>query len=359
MSYPSYLTLYESGELARRAKAAVEALAECRICPRQCGADRISKGISKFLSQSGIHSLGIKSPRTNSLPTAVAAPGEGNVAIDFPKEEETYVIGTPRGEGPISKPFCRTGRHTVVSSAFAHHGEEACLRGSNGSGTIFFCRCNLRCVFCQNFDISWEGRGRKTIAAQLAGLMLGLQDQGCHNINLVSPTHVVPQILEALVRAVSDGLRLPLVYNSGGYDSVETLRLLDGVIDIYMPDFKFWDPGVAKQLANAENYGEIARAAVREMHRQVGDLVLNDRGVAQRGLLVRHLVMPNRLAGTREVMQFLAREISPNTYVNIMAQYHPSKHARRCSSIDRRITIAEYEEALDIARDEGLRLDRE
>jgi putative pyruvate formate lyase activating enzyme len=247
----------------------------------------------------------------------------------------------------------------VVSSAFAHHGEEACLRGFNGSGTIFFCRCNLRCVFCQNFDISWEGRGKKKIAAQIAGLMLGLQDQGCHNINFVSPTHVVPQILEALVRAVDDGLRLPLVYNSGGYDSVETLRLLDGVIDIYMPDFKFWDPGVSKQLTNAENYGEIARAAVKEMHRQVGDLVLDERGIARRGLLVRHLVMPNRLAGTREVMHFLAREISPNTYVNIMDQYHPSRHVGRCSSINRRITSAEYVEALDIAREEGLRLDKE
>jgi putative pyruvate formate lyase activating enzyme len=189
--------------------------------------------------------------------------------------------------------------------------------------------------------------------------MLGLQDQGCHNINFVTPTHVVPQILEALVRAVGDGLRLPLVYNSGGYDCVETLRLLDGVIDIYMPDFKFWDPAVSKQLANAENYAEIARAAIKEMHRQVGDLVFDDRGIARRGLLVRHLVMPNGLAGAREVMHFLAREISPNTYVNIMAQYHPSRHARRCSSINRRITSAEYVEALDIARDEGLRLDKE
>jgi putative pyruvate formate lyase activating enzyme len=214
-------------------------------------------------------------------------------------------------------------------------------------------------VFCQNFDISWEGRGKKTIAAQIAGLMLGLQDKGCHNINFVTPTHVVPQILEALVRAAADGLRLPLVYNSGGYDCVETLRLLDGVIDIYMPDFKFWDPAASKQLANAENYAEIARSAIKEMHRQTGDLVLDERGIARRGLLVRHLVMPNGLAGTREVMHFLAREISPNTYVNIMAQYHPSGHAGRCSSINRRITSAEYDEALGIAREAGLRLDKE
>ncbi len=240
-SYSSYLILYESGELARRAKAAVETLAECRLCPRQCGADRRQCQVAPASRQS-----------------------------------------------EISQPYCRTGRYAVVSSAFAHHGEETCLRGFNGSGTIFFCHCNLRCVFCQNFDISWEGRGRETTAAEIAGLMLDLQDQNCHNINFVTPTHVVPQILEALVQAVGDGLRLPLVYNSGGYDCVETLRLLDGIIDIYMPDFKFWDPAVSKQLANAENYGEIARAAIKEMHRQVGDLVLDDRGIARRGLLVRH-----------------------------------------------------------------------
>ena len=296
--YPSYLTLLESGELARRANLAIEALRHCRLCPRLCDADRI--------------------------------------------------------EGGEPKPYCRTGRYALVSSAFPHHGEEACLRGINGSGTIFFCNCNLRCVFCQNFDISWEAHGREMIPEQIAGLMLDLQDRGCHNINFVTPTHVVAQILEALVIAAADGLRLPLVYNSGGYDNVETLQLLDGVIDIYMPDFKFWDPAVSKQLANAENYGEIARSALKEMHRQVGDLVLGSRGIAERGLLVRHLVMPNGQAGTREVMHFLAQEISPNTYVNIMAQYHPAGHAGCYPAIDRPITTTEYLEALRIARDEGL-----
>ncbi len=337
--YPSYLTLYESGELARRAKIAVEALAACRLCPRLCDADRVYGGESKFLSQNASAYLkNIKSPHPNPLPTR---------------------LRRVPGEGTTSKPFCRTGRYAVVSSAFAHHGEEACLSGINGSGTIFFCHCNLRCVFCQNFDISWQGRGRETTADEIAAMMLDLQDQGCHNINFVTPSHVVPQILEALVLAVTDGLRLPLVYNSGGYDSVETLRLLRGVIDIYMPDFKFWDKGVSKQLANAEDYSQIARDALKEMHRQVGDLVLDDRGIARRGLLVRHLVMPGGLAGTKEIMHFLAHEISPHTYVNVMAQYHPAGNAGRYPSINRRITTAEYMEAVSIAREAGLRLDRD
>ncbi len=302
--YPSYLTLYESGELARRANLAIEALAHCRLCPRQCDADRI--------------------------------------------------------HGGQPQPYCRSGRYALVNNAFPHHGEEACLRGTHGSGTIFFCNCNLRCVFCQNFDISWEAHGREMIAEQIAGVMLDLQDQGCHNINFVTPTHVVPQILEALVKAAGDGLGLPLVYNSGGYDSVDTLRLLDGVIDIYMPDFKFWDPAVSKQLANAENYGEMAQAALKEMHRQVGDLVLDDHGIARRGLLVRHLIMPNGQAGTGEVMHFLAQEISPNTYVNIMAQYHPAGHSGCYPEIDRPITTKEYLDALGMARGADLhRFDKE
>jgi putative pyruvate formate lyase activating enzyme len=302
MDQPSYLRLYKSGELARRAKVAVEAMAECRMCPRLCGANRL--------------------------------------------------------QGGQTQPFCRTGRQAVVSSAFAHHGEEACLSGSFGSGTIFFCHCNLRCVFCQNFDISWQGRGREMYAEEIAVLMLDLQQQGCHNINFVTPTHVVPQILEAIVIAAGDGLRLPLVYNSGGYDSVNTLRLLEGVIDIYMPDFKFWDPAASKQYLNAENYGEIARSAINEMHRQVGDLVMDDRGIAVRGLLVRHLVMPDWLAGTWEVMRFLSKEISPNTYVNVMGQYHPNGHVDRYAPINRRVTPAEYLEALSITREEGLRIDK-
>jgi putative pyruvate formate lyase activating enzyme len=253
------------------------------------------------------------------------------------------------------KSFCRTGRQAWVSSSFPHHGEEDCLRGTRGSGTIFFTHCNLRCIFCQNYDISWLGEGRPVGAAELADMMLQLQARACHNINFVTPSHVVPQILEAVAIAAEAGLRLPIVYNTGGYDSLESLRLLDGVVDIYMPDFKFWDEGVGRQMAKAADYGEAARRAIQEMHRQVGDLVLDSDGLARRGLLVRHLVMPGGLAGTREVMRFLAREISAETYVNIMPQYRPEGQARRCPEIDRTITAAEWREAIGVAREEGLR----
>jgi putative pyruvate formate lyase activating enzyme len=301
--YPSYLSLLEGGELARRAREAVDRLADCAICGRQCHVDRLHE------------------------------------------------------EKP--KSYCRTGRLARVSTCFAHHGEEDCLRGWAGSGTIFFGHCNLRCVFCQNFELSWQGEGRELTALELARLMLRLQDQGCHNLNFVTPSHVVAQILQALLVAAQEGLRLPLVYNTGGYDCVETLRLLDGVIDIYMPDLKFWDPAVAKELANAEDYPQRAREAIKEMHRQVGDLVLDQHGIARRGVLVRHLVMPNGRAGTREVMRFLAREVSAATYVNVMAQYRPMGHAARHASINRPITLDEYAEALALATEEGItRLDR-
>lgn len=303
-AYPTYLALAEDGTLAQRAAAALEALAHCTLCGRQCGANRLEHG--------------------------------------------------------DPKPFCRTGRCAVVSSYFPHHGEESCLRGWNGSGTIFFSQCNLRCTFCQNFDISWRGEGRPVLPDELAAMMLRLQEAGCHNINLVTPSHVVPQILEALCVAVEQGLRLPLVYNTGGYDRVETLRLLEGVVDIYMPDVKFWDSAVAEQLAAAPDYPEVAREAVQEMHRQVGDLEINGDGIARRGLLVRHLVMPNNLAGTRHVMRFLAQQISPDTFVNIMPQYRPEGHAHRHREIARRITPHEYQTALAVARQEGLwRFDRE
>jgi putative pyruvate formate lyase activating enzyme len=304
MFEPGYLSLFQSGELARRAEDALAALGDCRLCPRNCGARR--QGLSP------------------------------------------------------EKAFCRTGRQAAVSSVFPHHGEEACLRGWNGSGTIFFTNCNLRCVFCQNFDISWEGEGRQVSARKLADSMLRLQEQGVHNINFVTPSHVVPQILEALLLAAEDGLRLPLVYNSGGYDKVETLHLLEGVVDIYMPDFKFWDPESAREFAQAPDYPETARAALSEMHRQVGDLQLDDEGLAQRGLLVRHLVMPGGLAETREVMRFLVAHISPNTYVNLMAQYHPAGRSGGHPRIQRCITSAEYQEALRAAKEEGIRrLDKE
>jgi putative pyruvate formate lyase activating enzyme len=296
--YPAYRSLWQSGELAARAKLAVESLADCTLCGRQCHADR-------------------------------------------------------RGDEPRGA-FCRTGRHAIVSSAFAHFGEEGCLRGWGGSGTIFFSHCNLRCVFCQNFEISWGGEGRRVQAEELAAMMLAIERRGCHNINLVTPSHVVPQILEALVLAAAEGLHLPLVYNTGGYDRVETLRLLDGVVDIYMPDLKFFSPQSAQKYLQAADYPRVACAAVREMHRQVGDLALDAAGLARRGLLVRHLVMPDGEDETRQILRFLAREISPQTFVNVMPQYRPEGLACRYPELNRPLAAAEYRAALAIARREGL-----
>jgi putative pyruvate formate lyase activating enzyme len=297
---PCYLATFESGALEQKMGQALELLRACTVCARNCGANRL--------------------------------------------EHETGV--------------CETGRHPFVSSAFAHRGEEDCLRGSRGSGTIFFSHCNLKCLFCQNFDISWEGGGQVVSPPELADLMMHLQRTGCHNINFVTPSHVVPQILEALPIAVERGLRLPLVYNTGGYDALETIRLLDGVMDIYMPDFKFWDPRVAERLADAEDYPERARDAVKEMHRQVGDLVTDDAGIAVRGLLIRHLVLPNDLAGTAGVMQFLAKEVSADTFVNLMPQYRPCGHVRgkkEFQDLDRHPSDKEMKEAFRVAREAGIR----
>jgi putative pyruvate formate lyase activating enzyme len=219
----------------------------------------------------------------------------------------------------------------MVSSYGPHFGEESPLVGKYGSGTIFFTNCNLRCLFCQNYSISQLGEGERVSKEELALMMLSLQARGCHNINLVSPTHVVPQILEALKIAVESGLHVPLVYNTGGYDSVETLSILDGIVDIYMPDMKYGDENIARELSGIENYPQVNKAAIREMHRQVGDLQTSQEGVAQRGLLVRHLVLPKGLAGTKDVVDFIAKEISANTYVNIMAQYHPCYKAHETS----------------------------
>lgn len=247
----------------------------------------------------------------------------------------------------------------MVSSYGPHFGEEAPLVGRHGSGTIFFTYCNLHCVFCQNYTISQLGEGFPVNREELAGMMLSLQAKGCHNINLVSPTHVVPFILEALEVAAGRGLYLPLVYNSGGYDSLETLRLLDGIVDIYMPDMKYSDEKVAEELSHVKDYPSVNRAAVKEMHRQVGDLQVDRQGVAQRGLLVRHLVLPDRLAGTQEVVRLLAREVSTNTYLNIMAQYHPCHKAYDTPSLARSITGEEFQEAIDMAHRQGLhRLDK-
>jgi len=296
---PAYLRLYESGELKRRVGRALEALKSCEVCPRDCGVDRLA---DKFA-------------------------------------------------------VCKTGRYAVVSSYFAHFGEEDCLRGSKGSGTIFFSGCNLRCVFCQNFDISWQLRGTPAPPEKLAAMMLELQAEGCHNINFVTPEHVVPQIIEALPLAIEGGLRLPLVYNTSAYDSMESLELMEGVVDIYMPDFKYWDSEMARKYSKAPDYPEAARRAIKEMHRQVGELVTDEEGLAVRGLMIRHLVMPEQIAGTREVMRWIAQELSPHTYVNVMAQYYPAGKVSRQEypEINRRLTSPEYEAALDEAGRAGLK----
>ena len=298
---PVYLETHRRGVLQARIDAAYEVLSQCTLCPRNCRVDR----------------------------------HHGELGV------------------------CRTGDRPVVSSYAPHFGEEDPLVGSHGSGTIFFTHCNLYCIFCQNYEISHGGEGEEISGADLAAMMLILQKRGCHNINFVTPSHQVYQILAALPAAIAGGLNVPLVYNTGGYDALETLRLLDGVVDIYMPDFKFWDPQVAKDLCQAGDYPEIARQAVKEMHRQVGDLVADEPGVARRGLLVRHLVLPDGLAGTREIMEFLAREVSPDTYVNVMGQYRPCGRAGEHPALRKFLTALEHEQAQQLAREAGLtRLDR-
>ncbi len=255
---------------------------------------------------------------------------------------------------------CRITGQAVVSSYGPHFGEEAPLVGKHGSGTILFTYCNLRCVFCQNFTISQIGEGNVVDREELARMMLSLQESGCHNINLVSPTHVVSYILDALELAADMGLYLPLVYNTGGYDCVETLKLLDGVVDMYMPDMKYSDGKTAERLSGIKDYPEVNKAAVKEMHRQVGDLQIDEQGVAQRGLLVRHLVLPNRLAGTERVVRFLAQEVSTDTYLNIMAQYRPCYQAFDIPQLARPVSREEFYEAVHLAHQQGLsRLDRQ
>jgi putative pyruvate formate lyase activating enzyme len=260
------------------------------------------------------------------------------------------------------KGLCAIGRQAVVASYFAHFGEENCLRGWNGSGTIFFSGCNLRCVFCQNHDISWEVRGERVTPARLAEMMLELQAQGCHNVNWVTPEHVVPQILEAVPLAVAGGLRLPIVYNTSSYDSLDSLRLMDGVVDVYMPDFKVWTREAARRYLRRPEYAEVARETVKEMHRQVGPLVLGEDGLARRGLLLRHLVMPGMLAETEAILRFVAEELGPDTYVDLMAQYYPAglvggNGRDGYQEIDRHLQREEYLRAVEVGRDLGLRLD--
>ena len=295
---PAYLRLYCTGELQQRVREAMDGLESCHVCPRDCGVNRLAD-------------------RTAA---------------------------------------CRTGRYARVSSYFPHVGEEDCLRGWRASGTIFFSWCNLRCQFCQNFDVSQVGQGEETQPERLAEMMLELQAAGCHNINFVTPEHVVPQILEALVFAVEGGLRLPLVYNTSAYDSMESLRQMDGVVDIYMPDFKIWDARMALKYLLARDYPAAARRSIKEMHRQVGKLKMDEVGLARRGVLVRHLVMPGTISGTHEIMKFLATEVSPHTYVNVMAQYYPAGKVskEKYPEINRHITSQEYDNALAAARDAGL-----
>ncbi len=294
------MKLLRNGELLQRVRQAHDMLAKCRVCAWECGVDRLA----------------------------------GKLGI------------------------CHTAECGKVSSYGPHMGEEDSLRGWRGSGTIFFSRCNLHCQFCQNHDISQSDAGEEAEPQALASMMLELQYLGCHNINLVSPSHVVPQIMAAVLIAAQAGLHLPLVYNTGGYDSIESLRILDGVIDIYMPDMKYASPQTARYYSKIPNYPHINQAAVREMFRQVGDLQMDESGLATRGLLVRHLVLPNNLAGTAEIVRFLAENISTNTYLNLMDQYRPAFNARQFPKLNRCITSQEYQAAIVIAETAGLnRLD--
>ena len=300
---PPYVALHRSGELAARAERALELLdGRCRVCPRLCKVDRLSDA---------------------------------------------------RG-------LCMIGREAVVASYFPHFGEENCLRGRRGSGTIFFGGCNLRCVFCQNHAISWRPAGDPVTPRRLAEMMLELQRLGCHNINWVTPEHVVPQILEALPLAVEGGLRLPIVYNTSAYDSLDSLRLMDGVVDVYMPDFKLWTRESARRYLKRTDYADVARETIREMHRQVGELVLDERGMARRGVILRHLVMPGLLEETEAILRWVAEELGTGTYVNLMAQYYVSGKVGRdgeYTEIARGIHRDEYERALAYANELGLRLD--
>ena len=291
-SVPSYIPLHEKGELHQRAQLLKELLKECRLCPRECRVNRL----------------------------------EGKVGV------------------------CQAGTELVVSSAFPHFGEESPLVGRHGSGTIFLTHCNLRCTFCQNYDISHLGKGERITSSDLVGVMLRLQGMGCHNINFVTPTQYTPQIVSSLPEAIEKGLRIPIVYNCSGYESVEVIRLLEGVVDIYMPDVKYLDEEHSKRFSNAPAYPDVVKRALKEMHRQVGDLTMDSRGVAERGLLIRHLVMPNGVASSEAVLQFISEEISVHSYVNIMDQYRPEYRASEHPEINRRISHKEFLEAIQWAK---------
>ncbi len=294
---PGYRDLLRSGELAKRVKLARDQMAACDLCARYCRVNRF---------------------------------------------------------GALHGVACRTGAEARVCSHGPDYSGEDPLRGVHASGVIAFSWCNMRCVYCESSNMSWRGEGGDTSARQLADMMLDIQEKGCHNINLLSPSHVVFQILEALLIAAQEGLMLPLVYNSGGYDSPEALALLNGVIDIYIPDMKYGSSETARKFSKVEDYVAINRAAVREMHAQVGDLVVDENGLARRGLLVRHLLLPDGLADTDQVLKFLAEEISPNTYLNLMTEYRPSHKAEEFPEIDHRPGITDFKRALDMTVRYGL-----
>ena len=301
LTKPAYLDLLQSGELKTRVSQAYRRLEDCDVCARACGVDRRA----------------------------------GELGV------------------------CRTGERATVCSYGPHLGEEDPLRGRRGSGTIFFGRCNLGCQYCQNADISQGDTGSEVEPEDLAEIMLALERRGCHNINFVSPSHVVPQIMAALLIAAQAGLRLPLVYNTGGYDSVSMLEMLDGIIDIYMPDMKYADTEIGQRYSKVPDYPQVNQASVKEMHRQVGDLQLDERGIATRGLLVRHLILPDNLAGTDDVIRFLVEEISKDTYLNLMDQYRPAYKAAQYPKLNRPITSEEYRAAARMAHEAGLhRLDK-
>jgi len=289
---PSYIALTQQGDLKKRVQALEDILKDCRLCPRKCRANRLG--------------------------------GE---------------VG-----------YCKADSALNVSSAFPHFGEESPLVGYYGSGTIFLTHCNLRCIFCQNYDISHLGRGERISSSDMAGMMIRLQELGCHNINFVTPTHYVPQIVASLPEAVEHGLRIPLVYNCSGYESLEVIQLLEGLVDIYMPDAKFMDEKYSKEYCNAPDYPGVLKKVLKEMHRQVGNLKTDSHGIAEKGLLIRHLVMPGGVASSEAVLRFIAEEISVHTYVNIMDQYRPEYHACEYVPINRRITHKEYLEVTQLAK---------
>ncbi len=297
---PAYLDLWERGALDERVEEARAELADCHACPWNCGVDRLADKVG----------------------------------------------------------VCRTGRYAHVASAFPHFGEEDCLRGWNGSGTIFFAWCNLHCAFCQNFDISQQPAGRALPPDEIAHLMLDLQAMGCHNINFVTPEHVVPQIVEALALAIPAGLGVPIVYNSSAYDSLASLRLMDGLVDIYMPDFKVWRPETARRLLLAPDYPDVARQAIVEMYRQVGPLTFDEHGLARRGVLIRHLVMPGLIDESEQIFRWIAETLGPDAYVNVMEQYRPAgkvlTRPDRYGDIARPLWPDEFEQALELARRAGL-----